>query len=212
MNTVNQVGIYNMALGQCGVSRFINSVTDQTSEARVCNVFWENVRDQVLASMDWLFARRSAILELTTLTPITWKYAYAYPSDCLAAREVIQGLAAREVIPGQDFFHKRYQHDAPFEVAENECGGGLVVLANERDAVLTYTARVTTYTLWSPAFVNCLSLLLGSKIAGPLSSNPKYATQLGSAYEVALQAAAASSLNEQHARPDAESELILTRG
>jgi hypothetical protein len=203
MNTVNQVGIYNMALGQCGVSRFINSVTDQTSEARTCNIFWENVRDQVLARIDWLFARRSAILELTTLTSNAWKYVYAYPSDCLAAREVVSG---------QDFFLKRYQHDAPFEVAENECGGGLVVLANERDAMLTYTARITTYTLWSPAFVNCLSLLLGSKIAGPLSSNPKYANQLGSAYEVALQDAAASSLNEQHARPDAESELILTRG
>jgi hypothetical protein len=203
MNTVNQVGIYNMALGQCGVSRFINSVTDQTSEARTCNIFWENVRDQVLARIDWLFARRSAILELTTLTSNAWKYVYAYPSDCLAAREVVSG---------QDFFLKRYQHDVTFEIAENEVGGGLVVLTNERDAVLVYTARVITYSLWSPSFVNCLSLLLGSKIAGPLSSNPKYANQLGSAYEAALQDAAASSLNEQHARPDAESELILTRG
>jgi hypothetical protein len=203
MNTVNQVGIYNMALGQCGVSRFINSVTDQTSEARTCNIFWENVRDQVLARIDWLFARRSAILELTTLTSNAWKYVYAYPSDCLAAREVVSG---------QDFFLKRYQHDVTFEIAENEVGGGLVVLTNERDAVLVYTARVITYSLWSPSFVNCLSLLLGSKIAGPLSSNPKYTADLGRAYEVALHDAAASSLNEQHARPDAESELILTRG
>lgn len=203
MNTVNQVGIYNMALGQIGVSRFINATTDQTTEARTCNIFWENVRDQVLARIDWLFARRSAILELTTLTSNSWKYVYSYPSDCLAAREVSSG---------QDFFRRRYQHDAPFEVAENEVGGGLVVLTNERDAVLVYTARVITYSLWSPSFVNCLSLLLGSKIVGPLSSNPKYAADLGRAYEVALQDAAASSLNEQHARPDAESEFILTRG
>ena len=203
MNTANQVGIYNMALGQCGVSRFINATTDQTTEARVCNVFWENVRDQVLGRIDWLFARRYKALELTTLTSTVWKYVYAYPSDCLAAREIISS---------QDLFRRRHQDVAPFETAENEVGGGLVIPTNERDAVLVYTARITTYTLWSPAFVNCLSLLLGSKIAGPLASNPKYADQLGRAYEAALLDAAASSLNEQHAQPAAESELILTRG
>jgi hypothetical protein len=56
-----------------------------------------------------------------------------------------------------------------------------------------------------------LTLLLASKITGPLANNPKYAAELGKAYETALLKAGASSMNEQQERPEPESEFITTR-
>ena len=223
MNTINQVGIYNMALAQIGVSRFIQSPTDTSVQTLTCNVWWESVRDQCLSDFPWAFAMRFNQLQLISKTVPPWCYVYGYPSDCLTARVLMPTPGAIATAPSGYFtstvgtpspsWVREWQtRKVPFQTVENEVGGGLAVATDLQFATLMYTAKVTTYTLWSPAFVNCLALLLASKIAGPLSSNPKYATDLGRAYEVALLKAGASSMNESQERPEPESEFIATRG
>ncbi len=222
MNTVNQVGIYNMALAAVGVSRFIQSTADTSVQAQTCNVFWESVRDQCLSDYPWVFAARFAHLQRIEKCTPGWRHTYAYPADCLAARELVRrDHTDSDDLIGLGFVgtftasHRRMMEmcgPIAFATVENEAGGGLAIATNEHHATLSYTARVTTYTLWSPAFVNCLTLLLASKIVGPLANNPKYATELGRAYEVALLKAGASSMNEQQERPEPESELVTVRG
>jgi hypothetical protein len=221
MNTVNQTGIYNMALAACGVSRFIQSTTDTSIQAQTCNVFWESVRDQCLSDFPWPFAMRFAPLQLLAKVVPPWCYVYGYPADCLAARVLLSTPNA--VSPAPPGFlnstirlpwwdQNRWECPIPFQTVENEAAGGLAIATDLQFATLMYTAKVTSYNLWTPAFVNCVTLLLGSKIAGPLASKIEYAEKLGKAYETALLKAGASSMNEQQERPEPESEFVRTRG
>jgi hypothetical protein len=206
MSTTSQTAIYNMALGHCGVTRFVQSPTDTSAEARLCNTFWDNVLEQVLGRVDWNFASRFVTLNLVDKTIPGWKYAYTYPNDCLTAREIIDSTTDLSLIK-----YKRGLQ-IPFAVVDNEVGGTLVIATNQQFAVLRYTAKVKVSSLWSPSFINCVSLLLAAKLAPALSSNPKFPEQLGKAYEAALLDAAASSFNEQHSKAQPESELITVRG
>ncbi|MEY8773816.1 hypothetical protein AB9K30_02345 [Klebsiella pneumoniae] len=50
------INICNIALARIGNSRTINSLTEKTKEAYTCNLFYESMRDAVLADNDWNFA------------------------------------------------------------------------------------------------------------------------------------------------------------
>jgi hypothetical protein len=179
--------------------------------------------------MPWGFATRFSTLQLISNVTPGWCFTYGSPADCLAAREIIRNLALPDsdlVALGfvgatnvngltgvnADLLSQLRAYQVPFQTVENEEGGGLAIATNEPNATLMYTARVTAYTLWTPAFVNCVTLLLASKIVGPLANNPEYAAELGKAYEVALLKAGASSMNEQKERPEPDSEFVITRG
>jgi hypothetical protein len=207
MNTSSQTDIYNMALAAIGVSRFITSPTEGSLQANTCNVFWDSVRDQCLQDAPWGFAMRFAELQLITKTVPGWLNVYAVPSDCLQAREV-SPTPSTQNIPWSYRGRK-----VSFEVIENEAGGGLALACNIDSPTLAYTARIKTVPLWSPAFVNAVSLLLASRIVSPLSSDPvKYAPLVAKAYEIAISKAAALSMNEGRERPEPDSELISIRG
>jgi hypothetical protein len=205
VNTVNQVGIYNMALGAIGVTRFVQSTSDANEQTRVCNVFWESSRDQCLGDFEWSFANRFASLQLLVNCTPGWKFTYGYPSDCLSAREIVQ-----HHLP-QGHHHNDRERVVPFQIVENEAQGGLAIATNKENARLRYTARIPTYTLWSSAFVNALSLCLATKILC-LSGDPvKYGPLVGKAYEAAILKAGALSMNEHQNRPEAESEYVTAR-
>ena len=223
MNTSSRVGIYNQALGAIGVSRFVNDPEEGSNEARICKVYYEAARDQVLQDFPWGFAMRTSALQLLDKTTPGWFYTYAYPSDCLQARFISPVSAETQAELESDLIPPGYQslnsyheyagrnHHISFAVVENEAGGGLGIATNKGSAVLVYTARIKTLPLWSPAAINALVWLLASKIAAPLSSNPKAAQIAGQAYEAALLKAGSLTLNEGHERPEPESEFITVR-
>ena len=224
MNTTTQVGIYNMSLGAIGVSRFVNSLTDTTPEARTLNVFWEACRDQALQDFPWGFAMRYADLQSLQKRTPGWIFTYGYPADCLQARFIVprhyHGSCnqSAQVAPGYQYvfwnpWHYFYndRHKVPFEVVENEAGGGLGIVTNEPYAKLAYTARIKTITLWTPAFVSALSWLLAARAAAPLSAKPEYAQAAGQAYRAAIDEAAALAMNEGAEKDEPESEFIEAR-
>lgn len=223
MNTVNQLGIYNMAMGKIGVSRFIQSLQDTSVQKQTCDVFWELCRDQCLSDFPWPFAMRFATLQLVSKIVPPWCYVYGYPSDCMAARILLPTPNTVSPAPpgyinsmiglfSANWIQQWWDCRIPYQTVENESAGGLAIATDLQFATLMYTARVTSYNLWTPAFVNCLTLLLASNIAGPLSNSPKYTTDLGRAYEAALLKAGASAMNEQQEQPEPDSEFIMTRG
>lgn len=61
------INICNIALARIGNSRTINSLTEKTKEAYTCNLFYESMRDAVLADNDWNFAM-SRVVWLTLAT------------------------------------------------------------------------------------------------------------------------------------------------
>jgi hypothetical protein len=101
--------ICNMALAEIGTRSKITSLTDGSSEANVCNLYYTSVRDQALRAARWNFAKHVDTVTLwkalpgtpenptpATLTgwqrtypPPPWLYSYALPTDFLYARCVI---------------------------------------------------------------------------------------------------------------------------
>jgi len=209
MNTSSQTDIYNMALAAIGVSRFVIAPDDGSNEANMMNVFWNSVRDQCLQDFPWGFAMRYVELALISKTIQGWSYCYQYPSDCLQARLIMPTLSDVDVNPR--IYDHYFRHRIPFAIVENEAGGGLAIATSIETPTLAYTARIKTIALWSPAFVNALSWLLGSKVAAPLSASPEYAISAGQAYEAALLKAGALSLNEGREKPEPECDLLLAR-
>jgi hypothetical protein len=76
------INICNIALARIGNSRTINSLTEKTKEAYTCNLFYESMRDAVLADNDWNFAMSRVVLaDLGDPAP-GWLFRYQYPTDC----------------------------------------------------------------------------------------------------------------------------------
>jgi hypothetical protein len=191
------VEICNMAIGRLGISQFIASLeTEQSNEARVCRVFFDNTRDRVLQEMPWNFATRFATLQDIGTPPDGWTYRYRYPNDCLQARKVARDITVQGV---------------PFSVIEDETGGGLAICTNQGNAVLVYTARITNTNLYSMLFVDVLAWALAAEIAAPLSAVPKMATAAGEAYMGSMLRAAARNMNEGQEAPEPETEFLTSR-
>lgn len=72
----SDIQIVNVALGRIGVSSFISSFTDQSGEAGAASNVYGMCRNQVLAAVDWPFARRRQVLP--QLGGATWSAGTTY--------------------------------------------------------------------------------------------------------------------------------------
>lgn len=193
------VSICNMALARIGISSFISSLNEANNEARVCALFFEEVRDRVLRDYPWNFAKKRVTLADAGTPPSEWAFKYSYPSDCIKARYIVPvGLR-----------NPRNDQRIQFEVG-NE-GGQKVIYTNQETAELVYTYRVTDPTLFDAMFSSAFAYLLGGEIAMPLSVKYELAKAARDAYRLEVQSAAAHSLDEQQEGPEPVSELITVR-
>jgi hypothetical protein len=75
------VSICNMALGYAGVTKQISSLTDGSTQAQVCNTYFDAYVRQLLAAFHWPWATRRA--NLTVYSGNTWSSATAYTAGAL---------------------------------------------------------------------------------------------------------------------------------
>jgi len=62
----------------------INDLQDNTKEAKLCRVQFERIRDAVLRSAPWSFARKRVVLTQTTEVPLFGdSYVFQLPADCV---------------------------------------------------------------------------------------------------------------------------------
>lgn len=154
------VDICNLALGHLGDSANVSSIDppEGSAQAEHCARFYPVARDTLLEMHNWGFAsRRVALAQLSVPSAnpeTTWEYAYAAPA---AVAKMIAVLA-----PDTDD-----SMGVEFEV-ETLSTGSLVIYTNTEDAILRYTARITDTTKFTPLFVDALSWLLASYLAGPI--------------------------------------------
>lgn len=193
------VSICNQAIGRAGISNFIDSLDEASTEASVCSQFYEPCRDFVLAEFPWIFATKRAALASLATAPINWLYRYALPSDCLKAEYI--------VIPGSRTPLAKSR--VPFEVSvENDVK---VLYCDVAEAELVYISRVTNPNLFSPSFISALAWYLCSEIAFPLSAAAGIADKALNKYTLAMSAAATASINESQEDAEPESEFITGR-
>lgn len=87
----SQVSICNLALSLVG-SNTITAIDDGSEEARLCEVFFDSTRRELLGRTLWKFARSRASLPASTTAPL-WGYdtAFAKPADCLTVFAIDSG-------------------------------------------------------------------------------------------------------------------------
>ena len=195
---LTDVKICNLALLHAGSTKFIDALTEQSDEAEVCSLSYEQARDFVLEDYPWPFATRYAALGLVEATPNDdWDFSYRYPSDCVFARRLVSSLGRRDPNP------------PPFRIGSDDTAR--LLYTNQEDAVLEYTMRVVDPILFTSKFGEAVSWYLAGLIAPGLSKNLKFANSMFQMYDIVKNRAEAHSGNEQQQTPEPDSEFIRAR-
>jgi hypothetical protein len=195
------VSICNLALSNIGKDN-IETLNEPSAQARACRQFYDHVRDMLLQSYPWRFAGKTLSLAQITNTKLgRWKYAYQRPTDCLKVRWVRPEYSVDE--PGPQTTQEELSYPHGIE--------GDTIYCNLSPAFLRYTARVTDPVRFPPLFVEALSWHLATRIAMPLTREPKVRADC---YQFARQASAAAAVadaNEVRETSDHKSEYVTGR-
>jgi hypothetical protein len=152
---VSEVSICNQALAHIGAEALIESLSENTEEARYCNIYYEPTRDSLLRSHAFNFATLYVALAKIGTAPTRWSYQYAYPADALTAIEIVNTADATKI---------------DFEIIYDGASSRLLC-TNQDDAELRYTTKVTDPTVFDPGFIEILSWGLAYRIAEPLTGS-----------------------------------------
>lgn len=184
----SSIDIANLALSHLGDSASISDFDEGSAQADHCGRFYPIARDALFELHDWSFATRRVALALISDPPTsTWEFAYTLPSGYIKAIAVLAEAAADD--QGQGF------------VIEADDNGNGIVFTNVENATMRYVKRIEDTARFSPLFVNALSRLLASYVAGPLikgSEGASVAKQQYSAFAAEMGAAAGSDSNSRH--------------
>lgn len=178
------VDISNLALAHLGDEATVSAISpsDGSAQADHCARFYPIARDICLERHDWNFARRRAVLSETANTPPeTWSYEYAMPANVIRVLMVMD---------------ENGDENRPMTFMQGtDSSGAKVIWTNEENATLLYTHAVTDTTKFSALFVMCVSCLLSSFLAGPITKDMKIKQGMMQLFEAELGKAAMSSAN-----------------
>jgi hypothetical protein len=202
------VGICNLALSHIAAKSTIESLNEDSEEARFCSLHYAPSRDAVLRDHDWAFARKTVELAVPSgeSAPVRWKYIYTYPSDCLAARRVLTGTSDTHAWPYV------YDHDdwdyspmigeaIPFEVGLAADSSGMRIYTGISPATLAYTAKVNNTELFDPLFVEAFSWRLALAVTPSLQVDGDFMKVAAEMYQMSLSRAMTASANERTDAP-----------
>lgn len=226
-----KINVINQALLKIGVSKTIASLTEQSREAYTGLLQFTPALRELLRIFPWAFATKYADstvnttagdgMELLadTLDDVMqlvgnnaggsvqgdWLYAYRYPSDCLKARRIVPST-------GRAF----NRHPIPFRVGrtwnQGDDSDTLLILTNEPDAVLEYTALVECAENFADAlFEDALSWRLAAKFAPSLAKDDKLVARCLTMFEHSLERASVVNAREHQPEEPGDSEWIEGR-
>ena len=153
----SEVDICNLALARLGDNATVASIDppEGSAQAEHCARFYAVARDSLLEMHAWKFATRRVLLAKLTVESWDWAFAYAEPTGALKLLGVLSPSASND------------EETQPYET-ESDANGASIILTNQEDASLRFVARVTDTTKFSSLFVDALSWLLASYLAGPV--------------------------------------------
>lgn len=195
------IQICNIALMRIGSSRTINSLSEQSKQADICNVFYESARDAVLSDFDWNFASKRVVLADLGTPSTDWQFAYRYPTDCSRIIEIMTP-GIRFPAPGMRI---------TYEVGADSDGTGKIIYTNQPEAQLLYVGKITDPNMFDSLFSDALSWRLAAELAMPLSASGDLGNKALQMYNAVILSAGARSMNESEEPPVPESELTIAR-
>lgn len=148
--------------------------------------------------------KRAALALLSNVSTAEWEYAYSAPADILSASSGIN------IYPDGAFT----EGGVDFAV-ETTTANGVVIYTNVEDAYIRYTSKVTDTTRFTPEFVDSLSYLLASYLAGPVlkgDAGIKMNVEMMKLFKITLAEAAASDSMGNKPKIDHVPDFVQARG
>lgn len=178
----------------------ISAIDEQSTEASKAKLAYTKVRDELLQSYPWRFARKIAVLPALVddddlNRTVRWAATYARPNDCLKIRRIIP-----EIEVDNDYA------SVPYEEAEGK------IYCDLSPATLEYTARKLDPSNWPPLFCLAYEHALAGRLCMPLTKNIKlYQQHLQLARNQFIVATTADA-NEEYNTTDVASSTYAARG
>ncbi len=169
----SNIDIANAALRLAGGSRITDLDQDGKSAAVTRDLIFE-VRDELLGSANWHFARSRQKLSRDSTAPISgYSYAYTLPADWIKTREV-------------------YDNDADagsVDFQEEDHNGVGSIMASAEDLYLVYTKEVIDPNRMTSLFRSAWEAALGQRISPSIAnSNTKFVNLDGLAQRLLIKA------------------------
>lgn len=175
---VSVISVCNSALYKVGADR-ITDLSDDTKAAIILNECFDQIRDEVLRSHPWNFAKTRVSLTASGTAPV-WGYSYQYPLplDCLLVLET-----------------ETYEYEHQIETL----GGTKHLLTDSDEANILYITRIEDPTLWDSLFCESLAWRLAQTLAYPLSQSITLASEMDKLFRNSI--SFARSVNGQECTP-----------
>ena len=192
---VSEVSICNQALSHIGAEALIESLSENTEEARYCNIYYASTRDSLLRAHEWNWATRYVTLAKIGTAPTRWEYQYAYPADAVNAIEIVNTVDSDKI---------------DFEII-NDGGSGRYICTDQDDAELRYTSKVTDPTVFDAGFVEILTWAIAYRIAEPLTGSTDKKGEAMQIYQGMYKAYASRDADEGMEDPAANPSWLKAR-
>lgn len=220
------VDICNLALANLGDTATVSSIDppEGSAQAEHCARFYPIARDSVLEMHPWSFSTRRESLALLDAEMPNWRYVYKLPAGVINviavlppdmdndysvsyAYQTASGYRP-DVLPLTGYYVPQ-----PFQISTLSTGVQ-VILTNQENALLRYTARVIDTTQFSPLFVDALSWYLSAKLAGPLIKGDVGAAEAKrcmAMFTAVMAEATTSDANQRYIKPQQNVSWIAGR-
>lgn len=167
--TSSQVDICNLALLKI-TRTTITSIDGNEPEAIYCKQYFDHIRDSLLRSHYWNFAKKRQALQKLVATPeFEFTNEFDLPADYI------------RVV-------KLYNTVAPFKI-ERSATGGLVLRTDDSAVDLIYISKVTDPTSFDALFVEVFATLLAAELSRPITGSEDYRDRLLKEAQVKLREA-----------------------
>jgi hypothetical protein len=160
---VSDVSISNLALQKLGAIR-INSLGDDSRNARSCNACYELLRDEEMGAYPWNFAKTRIVLAPSSVTPaFDYTYAFPLPPDCLSV-----------LLPNRTMLDWRIEQHQ----------GSLAILTNEGPSInVVYLAKVIDPMRFDQSFVLGLAYKMAFHMAEEITQSNEKKQEAAQAYK-----------------------------
>jgi hypothetical protein len=198
VSVLSDVAICNLAVSHVGrTAAPMAALTEKSTEARLCNTWYDKSRRDVLEAQDWSFARgRLTLATHSDLPPDEWAYRYQTPADMLIPRRIWNPYADVQQQVSTYYQLGDLDNAVPYELEASLDGQTLTLLTNLSPAILIYTRDQTLVQMFPSMFVTALSHYLAAKIAFGITGNMNVAKDQEQKFQAAMAAAAAADANK----------------
>lgn len=201
MAVTRDVNICNMALANLGVEPIV-SFDEMTQQARICNNFYEHVRDYLQSAYSWGFNKKQIMLvrDATSVIP-GWTYIYAYPVNALNIQriyEVTQDENGKFIETKVQFGSEYGQEAHGRKLFDIQMGEKRRICTDIANAWAECRVRIEDSSTWPPAFVETITWGLATRIALALTKSQEIAGNCNTMYQQALGLALVTDASESY--------------